>query len=511
MASHLPTVLCLFGLLLTPRAEAAAPDTTVAGRTYALLDAEELLARLQKTAPIHLRATAVTGRLYAPTAGLDTVRAALICEDVLFFDEITLNNVVFLGPVHCDRTVFAGGLSLLGARFQDTFSLRETRFSRHLNLKQAEFASDVDFSGSEFAEPSSLIGARFNRNARFTRARFAAATYFEGAHFAGQTDFSEVHFAGVASFKDAVWDQATIFAGARFDERALFWRNLFLAEADFTAARADGEIAFTGTAFAATADFTDFTFAQAVHFADVTFERATFRGSFFRKEADFSGAEARTLQLGAFFNQTLDLRYALIGTLDLRPSAGADSTFSRSATIYLQQAYLDRVLVRWSQLRGHLAVPDSAASNALEPIYASLRHHFLLQGLQRDAEDCQIELLEHQRHSLKPGKLKRWALELWNLSSRYGTDPQQLVLFILSVILLFGLSYRLAPSSMQPVYGEGAPTLADCIGFSIDTFTHAGYHAWYATGKLKLLASVEALMGWISLGLLIAVALAHLL
>ena len=64
---------------------------------------------------------------------------------------------------------------------------------------------------------------------------------------------------------------------------------------------------------------------------------------------------------------------------------------------------------------------------------------------------------------------------------------------------------------MRPAYGEGTPTLADCIGFSIYTFTHAGYRTWYATGKLKLLASIETLLGWISLGLLIAVALAHLL
>jgi hypothetical protein len=301
------------------------------------------------------------------------------------------------------------------------------------------------------------------------------------------------------------------FAGARFDERALFWRNQFQAAADFTAVRADGEIAFNGTAFNGRTDFADFTFAQTAHFANVTFERATFRGSFFRKEADFSGTEAHILRLNAFFNQSLDLRHALIGTLDLRPSAGTDSTFATSAAVYLRQAYLDRVLVRWSQVQGRLAVADSASFDALDPIYASLRQHFLLQGLQRDAENCLIELLEHQRRSLALGEPKRWAMELWNISSRYGTDPQRLVLFILSFILLFGLFYRLGASSMRPAYGAGKPTIADCIGFSIYTFTHAGYRAWYATGKLKFLASVEALLGWISLGLLLAVALGHLL
>lgn len=515
MAARLPIVLCFLGLLLTAPGVGAvgvSTDTTIAGQTYTLLSAEDLLARLQKaTAPIRLRATAIVGRLYAPTAGLDTVRAALHFEEVLFLEEVTLNNVVFLAPVYAERTAFASGLSLLGAHFQDSFVLRASRSGKHLNLKRATFAGAVDLSDNHFAEPSTFIEAHFTRQARFARTRFGAAAYFEGARFDGPAEFRDAHFAGVASFKDAVWRDSAIFAGVRFDQRALFWRARFLARADFAAVRADGEFSCNGAVFADRADFADFTFAQAAHFADVTFDQAAFQGSYFRKEADFSGVEARTLRFRAFFSQALDLRHAVVGTLDLRQDTGADSTFAQNARIYLQQSYFDRVLVRWSQLRGRLAVADSASFDALEPAYASLRHHFLQQGLEGDAEDCQFERLENQRRALELTEPKRWAMELWRISSRYGTDPTRLVISILSITLLFGLCYRLDSGAMRPVYGEGKPTMADCIGFSIYTFTHAGYRAWYATGKLKLLASIEALLGWVSLGLLIAVALAHLL
>ena len=168
-------------LLLIPfGARADRADTTIADQTYALLPAADLLSRLQRAQePIHLRATAVVGPLYAPTAGLDTVRAALHLDDVFFFDEVTLNNVVFLGPVQGERTTFASGLSLTNAHFHRAFGLRASRSGKHLNCKQAVFRADADFTDGNFAGPNSFINARFAGAARFARTHFATAAYFE--------------------------------------------------------------------------------------------------------------------------------------------------------------------------------------------------------------------------------------------------------------------------------------------------------------------------------------------
>ena len=510
MTIRLPLLFGLLCLLLVPRATEGT-ETTIDGRTYAQLDAAELLARLKTTEPIQLRATAIVGRLHAPTAGLDTVRATVDLDDVVFLDEVTLNQVVFLAPFYGERVVFSGGLSLVNTHFHNAFSLRQSQSQKHLNLKQAVFAEACIIADGDFAESSSFIEARFDQPADFSRTRFGGPTYFEGTYFAADAGFRDAHFAGMASFKDAHWGGDAIFAGARFDQRTLFWRARFRAEADFTAIRADGEVSYAGATFTGRANFADFTFAQQAHFAGARFGRASFAGSYFRKQADFSSVEAQSLSLSAFFNHSLDLRHAMLGTLDLRLHSQTDSTFARSAQIYLQHSYFDRVLVRWKQIRGRLAVADSASFDALAPAYGALRHHFLRQGLEGDAEDCLFERLDRQRRAIEIIEPKRWAMELWNISSRYGTDPTRLVIFILSFILLFGLIYRLDSKAMRPAYGEGSPTMADCIGFSIYTFTHAGYRAWYATGRLKLLASIEALLGWISLGLLLAVALAHLL
>ena len=517
MALILLIHLCLSGLLITSfcatalRAETTA-DTTIAGQRYSLISAEELLNRIQRAAaPIHLRQTAVVGRLYAPASGLDTVGVPLHFDGVLFLDEVTLNNVSFLGSLHCERTIFDDGLSLVGTHFKEAFTLRESQSGKHLNLKSAQFEGDVDLSDSYFAEPSSFIEVYFSSRARFNRTSFGAAAYFEKARFSGQTEFNDARFVGVTSFKDATWEEDALFTGARFRERAIFWRTRFLNEADFTSVRADGEISFNAATFAGTAKFTDFTFAQAAYFATTVFDQAIFHGSYFRKEADFSDSEGRTLRFGSFFNRSLNLRRAIIGTLDLRPAKGADSTFAHDTRVYLSQAYFNRILVRWAQLQGRLASADSTSSAALEPAYASLRQHFLIQGLERDAEAVLLEQLDRQRNALGPSAPKRWALELWHLSSDYGTNPLRLIFLSLCSILIFALFYRMAAVSIQPICGEGKPTLIDCIGFSIHIFTHAGYRTWHARGKLKVLTGFEALVGWISLGLLFALVLANLL
>ena len=517
MALFLLVQLFVSGLFITSlcataaRAETAA-DTTIAGQRYSLIDAEKLLNRIQRAAaPIHLRQTAVLGRLHAPTAGIDTVRVPLHFDEVLFLDEVTLNNVSFLGSLHCERTIFNDGLSLVGTHFKEAFTLRESQSGKHLNLKSAHFEGDVDLSDSYFAEPSSFIEVHFSSRARFNRTSFGAAAYFEKARFSGQTEFNDVRFVGVTSFKDAIWEEDALFTGARFRERAIFWRTRYLNEADFTSVRADGEISFNAATFAGTAKFTDFTFAQAAYFASIVFDQAIFHSSYFRKEADFSDTEGRILRFGSFFNRSLDLRRAIIGTLDLRPGKDADSTFAHNARVYLSQAYFDRILVRWAQLEGRLASADSNSFAALEPAYASLRHHFLIQGLERDAEAVRFERLEHQRNTLGLSEPRRWALELWRLSSDYGTNPLRLIFLGLGSILGFALFYRLAAASIQPICGERKPTLIDCIGFSIQIFTHAGYRTWNAKGRLKVLTCFEALIGWISIGLLFALVLANLL
>lgn len=500
----------LFGTALSAQAPAA--DTTIAGQTLPLLPIETLIAQLQRPAnAIVYRQVAFSGRLFAPTSGLDTLHVPLDFEDVYFLDEVSFSQVAFLAPVRFERTYFAGGLSCTQARFAAAFALRASRIAKHATFQKTHFLGGADLSASRFAGTASFVGAHFaGQYAHFAQTQFDHAAYFEQAAFAAPATFTDATFAAIAAFKETAWARPLSFAGVRFADRALFWDAHFAEKVSFDRGRADGEVAFDRVLFSGRASFADFTFARTAHFRNATFGQAQFDGAYFREAADFSESEGRVLRLGAFFNRSLDLSRAAFARIDLRLT-GADSTFAANSRFYLHQPRFGRIQVRWSQLAGHLAATDSTHAAALDPTYAALCHQFRAQGLGGDAAACHAERMDHQRLGRAYTEPARWGLELWRLSSGYGTAPGRILASMLALVLLFGLAYRAASSDLRSATSAGRPTLADCIVFSLCTFIHVHSRSWDATGKLKILAVVEALLGWVAFGLLIAVALAHLL
>ena len=527
----LPKLLFAALLFLSTALSAQTPaaDTTIAGQTLPLLPIETLIAQLQRPANgpavVH-RQVAFRGRLFAPTSGLDTLRVPLEFEEVYFLDEVSFSQAAFLAPVRFERAHFAGGLSFAEARFTAAFTLRTSHLAKHATFQKTHFLGDADLTASRFAGVASFVGAHFaGQRAHFAQTQFDNAAYFEQAAFAAPATFTDAAFAGIASFKETTWAQPLSFAGVRFADRALFWDARLAEEVSFDSGRADGEVAFDRARFGGETSFADFTFARAASFRSATFGQARFDGAYFRQEADFSESEGRVIRLGAFFNRSLDLSRAAFALIDLR-TAGADSTFAADSHLYLHQPRFGRIQVRWPQLAGHLATADSthaalrlssglrraqSSRRSLDPTYAALYHQFLAQGLNGDAAACHAERMNHQRLARAWNEPARWGLELWRLSSDYGTAPQRIIAFMLTIILLCGLAYRTAPNSMRSASDADQPTLTDCIVFSLYTFIHVNSRAWDATGKLKLLAVAEALLGWVSFGLLIAVALAHVL
>ncbi len=206
----------------------------------------------------------------------------------------------------------------------------------------------------------------------------------------------------------------------------------------------------------------------------------------------------------AFFNHTLDLRQTRVSTLDLQSEGRADSTFATGAKLYLQQAHFQQILFRWRQLESHLAAADTTSLEDLEPVYAALRRHLQRRGLRRDADACFVEWMERRRQSVGWWHPSRYGLELFNVTTRYGTDLGRFAFSAAGCILLFGLLYRLGCTSLRPVVGTGLPSLLDCFFFSLQTFIRGVAPSWIAAGKLRLLVHLQALLGWICLALLVA-------
>jgi len=514
LSTSIYLLAALFALLLaTPSEPQTAPaDTSIDGQHYALLPIETLIAQLSRniSLPITYRHTAFQGRL---SAALDTVHAPLDLEDIHFLDEVALNDVVFASPIRIHKTVFNNGLALQRSRFLAPADFSADLFHKHATFKEAAFLAGVDFSTNHYTGIASFIGADFaGRKTAFTRTTFDNAAYFDGARFTGRANFQDAAFADLASFKETLWQHNASFAGARFTGRTLFWDARFAAETTFATARADGEIAFNRAAFAGPASFAGFIFGQSALFNRTTFtDEATFAGAYFRKTADFTDGTFRgDLRLNAFFNQSLDLRRARISLLDLQLPTSSDSLLATGARLYLQQAHYQHLLTRWRPLAHHLAASDTLATDDLEPVYANLCRHLQAQGLRRDADDCFVESLQQQRHHMGWTEPEFYALSLLQTTTRYGTDPTRFASTILCIVLLFGLTYRLARSALEMLHDNSPPTLADCLLFSVQTFIRHGAPSLRPTGPMRWLVCLQALLGWLCLGLLVATLLSRL-
>ena len=503
----------LFTLLLaTPSESQTAPaDTSINGQRYALRPIETLIAQLDRNiaTPISYRQTAFQGRMFA---SLDTVHTPLDLEDIYFLDEVALNDVVFAAPVRIRQTVFANGLALQRSRFLAAADFNAGLFHKHATFKEVEFRAGTDFSASRYTGIASFIGAHFaGRETTFNRTTFDNAAYFAGARFTSRANFQDAAFADLASFKETLWQQHASFAGARFTGRALFWDAHFAAETTFATARADGEIAFNRAAFIGPASFGGFIFGQSALFNHTTFaDEATFTGAYFRKKADFTDGTFRgDLRLNAIFNQSLDLRRARIALLDLQHPAHSDSLFATGARLYLQQTHYQQLLARWRPLAYHLAASDTLSPDDLAPVYAKLCGHLQTQGLKRDADDCFVESLEHQRQQMGWTDPEFYAFSLLHTSTRYGTDPSQFASTALCIVLLFGLVYRLGRSAIETPHGNSPPSLIDCLLFSIQTFIRYGTASLRPIGPMRWLVCLQALLGWLCFGLLVAILLSR--
>ena len=462
--------------------------------------------------PVRLRHALISGSLDGASAGLDTVRRPLDLEDVWFTGEVALRQVVFLAPVRVHGSVFEGGLSLQEASFHGPAGFQAIRVDRQANLRGAAFLAGADFSDGEFLGVGSFIETRFEGGeSTFRRTRFRSGAYFEGARFAASADFRSAVFGDVASFKETEWTDVS-FAGARFWGRVLFWESVFAGTARFDMARAERQVSFDRARFDGPASFEEFIFADPAGFSGVrALEEIGFAGAYFRKDADFRGGTfSGELNLAGRIQKGLDLRRIRSSTVTLLATDPAQVTFGDSATLYLQEARWDELRFRWPELRGRLAAADPGSIDDLEPVYADLGAQLRRQGRFRDAEACHVEWMDLRRRHLGWTDPARYGLELFGLSTRYGTDPGRFAGAAASGVLLFGLLYRLGRVGLVPVTGGAKASLLDCLLFSLQTFVRAGQSSWRPTGALRFLANLQALLGWIGLALLVVTLLSPL-
>ena len=489
-----------------PHAAAAAAGETIT--------AADFLEAMRSTGPgqtVSFKNTLIKGQVHATSVGLDTVHATVRLRGITFEEQLALDRVVFTNPVRISKSTFKRGLSMLDARFEHDVSFAKSTFGGHTTFKRAHFMRAARFVDIVGEGMMSFSDALFDGEITdFTRARFLQPAYFDQVAFSNGTSFVDAAFELESSFKEARWDAEVGFAGARFGEEALFRYADFAGDATFDRARFRREVFFDKARFQRPASFRDITFVRTAGFTRTTFlEEADFTHCRFKRDADFGGTDFRApARLNAYFGRDLILRQATGPLLDLRSLAvapateRADSTFSDSARVFLHNADFGRMLFDWSRLSGRLATVDSTSSAALDAAYGMVRQHLKAMGLGDDALDAYRESMDRRRQALEWTSPERIWLEIFGMTSSYGTRPGRLLWWAVGVVLLFAVLFKQLSASFSPPPAPGG--FLSCVFLSLCVFTRVGVVA-KPEGRARLWMAFETVLGWLFLGCFIAI------
>ena len=149
--SSIHRLLCILLFLMLPLPSTAQYEVTIEGKAYQLILARDLAAAIQRAAAdtsLEYNRIVVQGPLELTG---DTLRTALVFEDVRFTNPVVLERSVFLQPMHFAGTHFQQGISLLETRFESEFFCRDCRIVGTANCKRTVFADNVDFSATQFS------------------------------------------------------------------------------------------------------------------------------------------------------------------------------------------------------------------------------------------------------------------------------------------------------------------------------------------------------------------------
>jgi uncharacterized protein YjbI with pentapeptide repeats len=148
----------------------------------------------------------------------------------------------------------------------------------------------------------------------------------------------------------------------------------------------------------------------------------------------------------------------------------------------------------------------------------AIKYFLLEKAIEREKERKQIFLYQHWGlfTETKKEKFKNNLrhttfhstkfISLWvnNFYWGYGRKPLRVVGNSMALILLFAIAYYFSQSNIKMPDNQTSMSFLDSLYYSTVTFTTLGYGDFYPLGFLRIFAAVEAFLGGISLGFLVA-------
>lgn len=278
-------------------------------------------------------------------------------------------------------------------------------------------------------------------------------------------DFAGAEFHGVANFDAVEFQRGVLFTDAKFYDVASFRRAKF------------GPVSFLQAKFYGVADFRSAEFQLLVDFIWVDFQAKTY-------------ISPKSITGKILFIDTI-LENVFLTPLNLDKNAWVDFTRAR----------LRNTEVRYEDIKGHIRQEQKKNFAEAKEIYILLKNNFHSIGRYNDEswafkkeKDMERKSYYHTESFPKPKWLCSW---FFNLFYGYGERPFSIFGWCGFLLLFCSFIYWLSKGVFQVMGTCLLPVESywNNLYFSVVTFSTLGYGDFRPIGKIRVLASIEALLG----------------
>ncbi len=340
-------------------------------------------------------------------------------------------------------------------------------------FRNAQF-EEAEFYGSAF-----FVKAEFQGDTRFDAAKFHEGAHFEGARFQGDTSFVGVNFQGVAHF-----DGTEFQRDISFSDQVGIHQNAHLKETRFNYAEFHGEAFFIGAKFA------------NVYFLRARFyENTRFIETEFEALAHFGGVDFRATAyiLPKFIKKEVSFVHANLDNISLTPL-----NLGKNAWVFFTGARLRNTNIRREDVEGHIRQEKNEHYTEARDVYMLLKNNFHTIGRYDDESWAFKKEKDVERKNYFHTRPLKWLGSMfWNLLYGYGERPFWIFGWCGFLLLFSSFIYWLSKGVFH-VMGACLIPVEDFwnnLYFSVVTFTTLGYGDFRPIGAVRVLASVESLLG----------------
>lgn len=376
----------------------------------------------------------------------DAQGSSIIYDHAKITGDVALNQAEYKS-IKITNSIVDGNISFLGVTFGGNADLKNTSFLRNVTFFGSKFTGEADFTDSmflgyvNFSQSIFLEGATFDNiifdeNADFSACEFNKFGSFYNSTFMGYAGFDFSQFQGVyANFESTKFLEDANFAGTKFDTylaclEARFAKKVDFHSSEFSLGSGFRNATFLGPSIFGRCQFSRDSVFRDIYFNDtVDFSSAVFEGPSFFNGTRFCGdAVFNSVQFigpvdftDTQFDQNIEMNSSKISTMVFD-----NSTFNKSARLFLAKADVNRMMVSWNKIKDILVYDSSA--------YLSLVKNYRDLGL-GEGDDCYYQYRVLSQDSKSWGWSKMLDI-LAGISCGYGVRPSHPVICSFILIML---------------------------------------------------------------------------